>query len=215
MRLSILTDIIAFELDRPNDSNLQIAIQNLILSSRAMLLRQEYQKNKSFPQSAILSLCLPMEYVNSTECCLIDLGCKLPRTIDKIPPPITIADELNFLYVGDGNNTNSFGYLKPEEVKYIKQRKFSGKKQYYTYIGGRIVIFNKATIEAIKLRYVPSNPLELAAINDCCGDVCFNIDDETFIEDIWEDAITKLVIAKIRGSKDEQIKIDKEEPAHQ
>ena len=210
MTLSQITDIIAYELERPNDSNLKTAIQNLVLSARSMLIRQSYQKYKSFPQSAIMSLCLSMEDVNSTECCLIDLGCTLPRTIDIVPMPILISDELNFLYIGDGQNTNSFGYLKPEEVKYIKRRKFSSKKQYYTYINGRIVVYNSPSLEALKLRYVPSNPLEFIAMKDCNGKPCFNIEDVTFIEDVWEDAITKFVIPKLSKTKEGQIMINKD-----
>lgn len=213
MKLSEQVDIIAYQEKRPDDAELKAVITPLVISARAILMRQEFTKTGRFPQSSILSTCLSTILVNSTECCDIDLGCKISRSELKIPQPILIKDEINFLFIGglDLVNAYAFGYLKPDEVRHIKSRKFSSNKIFYTYINDYLYFFNDNALEKFKIRYVPSNPLEFLEIKDCCtGECCFDIEDQVFIEDIWEDAITKIVRAKLRGTQDPQILINKE-----
>jgi len=207
MKLSVLTDIIAYELKRPDDAVLKETISNLIISARATLIRQQFVNTKSFSTNALLNLCVPLETVDSAECCGENLGCKFAVS-EQIPVPIDVKDEINFNFVGSIDGLIGFGYIKPDEMRFIKYRKFSKNLIYYTWMNRRIMIVNKPSIEQVKVRYVPMNPLEFLKYNDCEGKSCFNLDDETFIEDTWEDAITRIIIPKLKDTKEEQIKIN-------
>lgn len=212
MTLAELTDIICYELKRPTDSDLRIIVQKLIITSRANLIKQKFEATGDYPQTAILSTCFTTEKVASTLCCGVDLGCYVLRTTVDVPKPIEIIQsETNFLFVGgiDIIKGKSFGYIRPEAVKYIKNRKFTSKNVFYTYLNNRIIIFNNSNaLEKLTIRYVPANPLELAALSDCSGKPCFDLDDSTFLEDHWEDAITKFIIPKLSQTKEEQIPIN-------
>lgn len=210
MYLSKLRDTIAFELGKTSDINLKLILENLIISTNAKLLKEEYAKRGGFPQSALIPFCVNMKSVYSTSCCGIDLGCKLPVTTVNIPSPLSVKDYLNFTSVTDILGVESFTYIKPYEVKYIRDRKFSNRDTFYTYVDKKIIIFNKPAIEKIKVFFVPSNPLELLELVTCEDKPCLNSIDDYSIEDSYEDAITKLIFTKLGYIKKEEIMINKE-----
>lgn len=214
MKLDELTDIIAFELKNPDDAVLKEIIKNLIITSRAILIRQEFNKTRVFPESAVLTIrCLPIIEVNSTECCNIDLGCKIIRTEDKLPRLIEVKDTVSFTYVGGvvQFGADEFGYLKPEEVGYIKYRKYSRTRGFYTYLNDYLYIFNKPALEALTVRGPFANLIELANLRSCDNTPCFNIESTIPIEDHWEDAITKMIMMKLQKPIDSEIAVNKEE----
>lgn len=211
MNLSTYIAILADIAGKPFDYPTQLKARELIITARQTLIRQQYTATKTFPTSAMISMCVDLIEVNSVECCEIDLGCKLVVTAKKIPLPIDVKDEVIFDFVGDIIGMNGFGYLKPSEVPFIRYRKFSSGLKYYTWINQKIVLFNAPALEKLKIRYVPANPVEVIEFSDCStGKPCFDLEDEAFIEGHWEDAITKMVIPKLSTNFDRQIKLDED-----
>lgn len=208
MTLAELVDIIATEVGKPFDYPTQVMVKKLILSARAKLIRDQYVKTNTYPLSAVVQICIDMKNVNSTECCGLDLGCSYPTSTQKLPLPIDVKDMLNFSFVGSINGIKPFTYLKPEEIQYIKVRKFSSKRVYWTWINRYIIVFNLPGLRELKVRYVPADPTELMELSDCAGKPCYDIDDATVIENHWEDAITRIVVPKLIGTKPEQIPLD-------
>jgi hypothetical protein len=204
MNLQTFIDSLAAIAGKPFDYPTQELAKNFIISDRAALIRRQFEQTRTFPSSALISLCIDLEERSSTECCGIDLGCKVVVSTKQIPVPLDVKDEVIFDFVGDVAGLTAYGYIKPNEVPFIKFRKFSGNLPYYTWINRRLVFFNKPALEKAKLRYIPSNPLDAANISDCSGKPCFDIEDTMFIEDHWIDALVKMVAPKL-GIKQQQI----------
>lgn len=205
--IAILADIAGKPFDYPT----QVKAKELIITARQALIRQQYTSTMTFPTSAMISMCVDLEEVNSTECCGVDLGCKIVVTAKKIPLPIDVKDEVIFDFVGDITGMYSFGYLKPSEIPFIKHRKFSAKLKYYSWINGKILLFNNPAMEKLKIRYIPANPVEVIEFNDCAtGKPCFDLEDEAFIEGHWEEAITKMVVPKLIPNYVRQITLDED-----
>lgn len=211
MNLSTYIAILADIAGKPFDYPTQLKARELIITARQTLIRQQYAATKTFPTSALISMCVDLEEVSSTECCEIDLGCKIVVTAKKIPLPIDVKDEVIFDFVGDVTGMEGYGYLKPSEIPFIKYRKFSAKLKYYSWINGKILLFNNPAMEKLKIRYVPANPVEVIEFNDCAtGKPCFDLEDGAFIEGHWEDAITRIVLPKLVPNLDRQIKLDED-----
>ena len=207
MNLGTFITILADIAGKPFDYPTQVKAKELIITARQALIRQQYDKTRTFPTSALVSACIDLEERSSTECCGIDLGCKLVVSKKEIPLPIDVKDEVIFEFVGDVTGMVSYGYIKPSEVPFIKYRKFSSKLKYYTWLNRRLIFFNSAGLEKAKLRYVPANPLELIEFVDCSSNKpCFDLEDSSFIEGHWEDAITKMVLPKLMPGIEREIK---------
>jgi hypothetical protein len=203
--IAILTDIAGKPFDYPTE----IKARELIVTARAALIRQQYQKTGTFPTSAKIKICFDMEIKSSSECCGVDLGCKIAVTKQQIPMPMDVKDAIDFEFVGDIMGINAYGYLKPGEIPFIKERKFSSKLLYYTVLNRKIIVINNPAIEKISARYVPSNFIEAMQFGSCDGGgSCINWEDNAFIEDHWEDAITKMVLPKLVPQPARQIDVD-------
>mgnify|MGYP003337230864 CR=1 FL=1 len=120
-----------------------------------------------------LATLIELDKVNSTDCCSTDLGCKILKTSIKIPRPIIVKDVPDFNYVGgvDLNNERRIDYILPSEIEWFKYRKYTNKFPYYTYMNDYIYVFNILTLKKIKVRYSPSNPIELFEM-DCSFNMC-------------------------------------------
>lgn len=211
MNLATYIAILADIAGKPFDYPTQAKARELIISARQTLIRQQYEKTKTFPTSALVSVCVELEEKSSTECCGIDLGCKLVISKKEIPLPMDVKDEIIFEFVGDIIGMFPFGYIKPSEVPLIKYRKFSSRLPYYTWINKRLVYFNVPGMEKSRVRYVPANPVELIEFKDCDTDKpCFDPEDSAFIEGHWEDTITRMVLPKLSINPDRQIKINED-----
>lgn len=176
-------DSIAYYVGKPNDNILKEAIKYSILNNLAILLRREYDKNKRFRNSALYTLnCVDLEQVNSTDCCSIDLGCKILKTSIKIPRPVIVKDLPDFNYVGgiDLNKARRIDYIMPSEIEWFKHRTYTKDFVYYTYMNDYIYIFNTLALKAIKLIYTPANPSDLFSLG-CSGD-CFDLDSDVIID---------------------------------
>jgi len=205
--ISILSEIAGKPFDYPT----QVKARELIIAARQQLIRQQYDKTKTFPASALMSVCIDVEERSSSECCGIDLGCKVIVSKQEIPLPLDVKDEVLFEFVGDVIGMFPFGFIKPSEIPLIKYRKFSSKLPYYSWINRRLVYFNVPGLEKSKLRYVPADPTELAAFSNCdTNKPCFDIDETSIIEGHWVNTISDIVLPKLVPGIERQIKTNED-----
>lgn len=211
MYIQNLMEILAAEVGQPFDYPTQLIARDLAITARATLVRQNYQKTGIFPTSASLSFCVPFTLKSSTECCGTDLGCELPVS-EVLPVPLDVDDKTLFAFVGGITlkGTKKFGYIKPDEIDLIKFRKFSSHLIYYTWYDRRLVILGDNALEKAKVRYVPSNPIEVLDFRTCDNKPCYDLETFVFIEDNWRDTITKMVIPELRLILNQQVPVDEQ-----
>lgn len=210
MNYKTYIEILASEVQRPFDAVIQKIAGELVIANRETLIRQKYDKDQTLPANALISTCFPTESVNPAECCGIDWVCDVVRTAE-IPVPIDLGDALMFNYLGPIKpGSLGWGRLKPDEVGLIKHRKFTKHLTYVVYLNRRLYVINKPALESLGVRYIPANPLELAAMTNCSGKPCFDLDNANFIEGHWEETLTKMVLPKLKEILGQQIQVDDE-----
>lgn len=209
MRLSAFTQGLSIMIGKPFDFPTQELIKEFALANRQTLVRQDYQKTGNFPTSSTVSFCVNVTEKNSTECCGVDLGCKVEVSVEDIPLPMDVKDQVNFLYVGGITGMEPFGYLKPVELPFVKNRRLTSELKYYTYINRKLVFINTPGLEKAKIIYVPASLTDAAKMIDCStGKSCIDVEDDSFIEGHWVDALTKMVLPLVTRVNEEQINVD-------
>jgi hypothetical protein len=210
LSLKAVTDAIAYELGNPNDYAFKNVIRQAILTTRALLLRRDYERTNMFRSSSLVTLnCVTLEKVNSTECCSVDLGCKILRSNVKIPKPLDIKDKPDFEYVGAIDSRHGFSMISPAEIEWVILRKFTGNLIYYTYANDRLYIINTLTVKKVKVRYVPANPMDLNGLN-VCESGCFDIDADIILEADLIPLIKEIAFKELGFKKEnDEINIEK------
>jgi len=91
-------------------------IKDLIHQQRAVWVKNELNKSRDIPEQLIQNLgCVPMQAASSIECCDFSSGCKVMRTVNKIPTPISLHQREAIERIADSNSTS-----KPFAIKDYK-----------------------------------------------------------------------------------------------
>lgn len=180
--LASITQSIADTLDKAYDNMLIFRLEDSVISCRARLVRQQFEKTKQFPTYAIYNCVLPLhegkDYLYT----------------DVVPKIIDVKDALPFSFVGTTGN-EAITYILPEEAEFFKFNKVSGEMPRFTYMDKRIYIYNGGNIDNVLARGPFADPRQLAPFN--CDDVtCFEDSDE-FIEEHLVSIIKVMVLEEV------------------
>lgn len=146
--ISMLVSEIAHSLKQPNNNALKKNIELIIIHTRNEIIRRSYENHKyvdkGLTQRFRVSLqdCLDGDIALSGEYADIDLT-KIKRTIQKVPKPVRLPNNLPF------DRVSSIGYKTSREFPFIKETSARFRKSVpglcgmpcYDYINGYIYIF--------------------------------------------------------------------------
>jgi hypothetical protein len=149
---------------------------------RAKFLRNEFNKNRTIDSGFIQDLgCVPLETVDRAECCEVEVGCHVVRTIAKIPQSIEQHSATTITRIGPIDKLQvSYSLVPYERVPYIGNNKFN-KNQVFAYIkDDRIYIASKSHLikhlEYINIQGVFEDPEEAINFVDCDNKPCYSRD---------------------------------------
>lgn len=189
--LKILSEQIANRAGRLEDYVFQNDVRKSALSLRAKLLRQEKTNNGRVTDSSLITLsCISLKVVDMTECCDVESGCNILRTVDTIPSLIGLkASGSPFDRVGNINLTKNYGYITTAEIQFYKWNRFTGGNTKYAFINGYIYIFNNLKLEKISVTGVFYDPTTIQKYcssqegedSEALG-VCFDVDGKFNLE---------------------------------
>lgn len=154
-----------------------------VLSLLAVLVRRQVNKTKIYPPSLIQTVkCVSLKKVPSNLCSDLNNGFVLET--DKLPRPLVLDKNQPFISVStsyrDAKRIN-ISYIAPEQLEFLKYRKFTSKIVHYTYENNRIVIINNLDLKDISIRNLWDNPSEVVTFSRqqavACN-CCESIDDE-------------------------------------
>lgn len=146
------------------------------LQIRAMLISQSIQKTGDILEIWLQTLsCLELVQVDKSECCEIDTGCMILRTVEQIPEIIETVGDVAMVKVTTpkGDIIPSTNHL---EDSYSKYTKYTSNKRRYFHKNGYIYITNEDFLSHINITAVFEDPTELLDFVGCDGDTCFNWD---------------------------------------
>ena len=156
-----------------------------IAMQRALWIRNELNKNRTIDVDLITDLgCVEMSPVDPAECCDISTGCKVMRTVKKIPSSIELHNDDAITRIGPVNKTlKKFSKTTAEASKFVGNGKYTTKEIYAYKDNGYIYLVSKSDkakfIEHINIKLVLENPADAAEFTNCdSGGSCFSSDDE-------------------------------------
>jgi len=213
LTLNKITDDIADAMDKPFDVRFKERIKFAVLYWRAELIRRDGERNnisKVFLNSFVTNL-IDVDYADN---CVIDIGCTVKRTKDKIPVPIRPKDvDSLFQFVGTADGTKSYALTDLEMLIYYKESKFTGKAPRYVYMNGYIYVYHNKKTKYLRVSGVFFDPRVISEVT-CDDQPCATDDDELAIGGDQIRTISDGIIqGKLRMPKpsDEEVRISDEE----
>jgi hypothetical protein len=187
---------IATKLGKPTDIVLVNNIKFSIINYRALFIRQDFTKNGKVHQLYVQDLgCVPVEKTDSAECCDVESGCSVYRTVDILPDPVRLKGLEDYTFVGAINKITRYTALLPEEVQFLGYNKYTKHDPRYIYRNQRVYVFNVQP-EYINIRGVFADPRDASRFNHCDDADCYT-DDDNF--PIPEDMIPGIISGFING----------------
>ena len=197
---------VADNIDEPFNNLLKARLEDMIITSRALLYRREFASLRQFPSSGIYEHV--MEVHEEDNC----VSCTGGMVTDKFPELINVKDDIGFTYVGVLGRQDALSYILPEEIGIFKYNKISGKMPRYTIIGRKIHTFNTG-IEKVLLRGPFVDPRKLKATNCEEEGSCFDADNDDFIESHLAYTIRQMCYAEMGMAIEEQeVEVNGEQP---
>jgi len=162
-------------INRPYDFATHKRIKDLIKQARAERIRQSIERNGidiHFRQVYHPKLIK----VDIADSCVIDIGCIILRTENRIANPIRYKSDVPFLFVGSADENISFTYAgNARELTSATQSKFMSKSPRYMYVNGYLYLYNVTRVKQLAVEALYENP-ELGT--DACN-ICY-FDDMEF-----------------------------------
>lgn len=183
-----------------DDSDLEISqIKFWIKNQRALLVRNEVNKNRTIDADILQTVCSDLEEVDSSICCGIELGCPILRTKTKIPKTVELHFKEAITRVGPVNiKGKPFSYISYDRVPWAANGRFNTKLIYAFLHDEYIYVYSKdpkyLSLKTISFRGIFEDPEEVRNFKDCDGVPCYSDDDPYPIKTWMLPAIKELIL---------------------
>lgn len=170
-----------------------------IAEVRSKLISQSISKNKDINDIWIQTInCLELEQIDKSECCDIDTGCLILRSIQQLPNTVEGVDSNLILSVTGLDNTHITPTTRFRQ-RYKKYSRFTGNNKGW-YIKDRyLYIINDDLLTRVNVHGIFEDPRDLALFHNCDGDSCFSMDSDYPVSMKMATDITDIIIAtKVR-----------------
>lgn len=197
--LNTLVYEIVDNFNRTDDFMFTKRVESLVIGAYATLLKRDYDKYGSIPQSLQNTIKIKLDKVKEDDSCsdLFAENCKVYRSTTKIPGVIKSHTTDLLMYVGEIHGNNSYSRINPEDYKFIESgTRFIRKAQLYSYINDYIYTYNSNN-KILMLRGVFSDPRELINFKDCDGEKCL---EKVLIPMDKKDAIRKMIYPELNSN---------------
>lgn len=177
---------------------------------RAKFIRQDFERNP-ISRNIVMTYVDNLIKVDELDNCIIDIGCTILRTKNKVPKPVQLKGEL-FQYVGSVNYAaGAWGEITPNELETIRYNIWTSKKTRFHYTNDYIYVHTeKKRLKYIRIDSIFEDPAKAVTIcNDSVN--CITDDDEFpislhMLDMIYKEMRTIAILAKIL--KDEEVTND-------
>ena len=175
-----------------DDTELEIRqIKFWIKNQRALLIRNEINRNRTIDADITQTLCVEIECVNASECCDIELGDKILRSKKELPDTLEMHNKQAILRVGPINKKKeSFNFVEYERVPFLTSSRFT-KNMVFAFVKDKYLYIYSDNpryrdIEAVALRGVFEDPEAAKDFKDCVNtnEPCYT-DDSPFPMKTW------------------------------
>lgn len=168
--LKTIVESIAFDFDEQFNHTFKESIKTDVINYRALLIRQDLERNNLSYTDYLQSYCVQLELVDKSECPCLAVGEYVLKSKQKIAKPIRLKTNgrSNFKFVGSITRSKAFTFATAHEINYLDALPFQDNVIYYTFINEYFYILNNIKPCKILLEYIPADP---TLINSCDDDL--------------------------------------------
>jgi len=184
-------------------------IEYEINAVRAQLIKQDINRGYSVDSWIIQDLgCIDLELVDKSECCDVELGCKILRTVQQIPSPIELHQKQLITRIGPIDKmARPYDYIAYNRVPYSGRNSKFSKKVIRTFTkdnDGYIYIIADDSLDSILLSKINvqgvfEDPRLVSEFRHCSGEVCYTNSSAYPVKSWMIPVIQEIVIAKFIG----------------
>ena len=176
--LNKLADNLISALGKPFDHALRERAKFAIQYYRAMLIRRDFERNGVSRQN-IQSFTMPLIKVDAADTDVVEVGCKIKRTKDRVPTPVRLKGG-SFRYVGSPNRKNKeWTETDQTELIYTGQNTYTNNVIRYNYINGYIYVYTfGCKVKYVTVEAAFEDPSEVIGLT-IASSACFS-DDEPY-----------------------------------
>lgn len=173
-----------------------------IKTYRALAIRNEYNRNRSYDPSVIQDLgCLELEVADRADCCEISDGCTVLRTKNKLPRPIELHHSQAITRVGDIDKLSiSYNFVPYETAVYSGNGRYSKKEIFAFWMNDRVYIVSKCKrnllMTHINVRGIFQDPEEVGKLYTCNNEACYTNDSEYPLNTYMWSYIKSMILEK-------------------
>jgi hypothetical protein len=151
-------------------------------NARAVFLRQEFNKpGRLIDNNLVQDLgCVTLEEADPADCCEIDTGCSILRTVEEIPKAIHLFDGPAITRVGPVNKMNiKYSFVSYEQAVFSGNGKYNQQAIFAFLLNNRIYLTTKNKkawlLDKINIRGVFEKPSEASEFVDCDNNPCYTM----------------------------------------
>jgi len=168
---TIVYDIqnIAYGGESSDDASLSFRqVAYWVKQERSMLLSQMMSRKVRVPSVCVEYLnCVYLEPVDASECCELDLGVHVLKSVNPIPTTIQRNGRDSILAVESLDGMRPFSETTDTRRKWNKYNKYTGSNQRWYLKNGYLYVSCDIRIEAVKVTGVFEDPEDVWKINHC------------------------------------------------
>jgi hypothetical protein len=139
-----------------------------IMQDRAMLLTQMMSRKMRVPSVCTEYLnCVYLEPVNASECCEVDLGVYVLKSINPVPTTVQRNNRDSILAVESLDGARSFSETTDTRRKWNKYNKYTSSNARWYLKNSYLYISCDILLDAVKVTGVFEDPQEVWKINQC------------------------------------------------
>jgi|TARA_R110002167_G_scaffold274055_1_gene480144 hypothetical protein len=142
---------------------------------RAMFIRRDYAQNGFVSRHIEQDLgCLDLIQVDASKCCGLPVtGCKVYRTVKKIPKTVRYNFKEALSYIGDVSGIGTIPFISSNTIQYLAYDKYTSGNYKAYMIEDYLYIYNADGLKYVNVRGVFEDPQEVAKF-DCEGSSCYD-----------------------------------------
>ena len=173
-----------------------------INNTRALLIRQDYAKNRTLSENVIQDLgCVEIETADVSECCDMTYGCSIKRTKLLLPKPIELLQNDAIMRVATIDKTSkAFSIVSYDQFIFSGNGRFNTNQIYATFRNSRVFLksnSNILTLKAMKyinIRGIFEDPREVKKFTRCNGTPCYTNNSDYPISNWMIEIIKKMIL---------------------
>lgn len=173
-------------------------LYKLLSETRAFILHQEIQKHRKISEWNFQTWCVKLQPDTYHDCdCIADLGCKVMKSVNKIPKPL-LTRYKNYFKVYNINQDYEVDKTTPLKLKRDKLSLTRSGKKGYDIVNEQLVLFNAMGTDTLLIRGIFEDPA-LVSLSTACttpSEPCTDITDAEFPLDTRFNILLKELVIK-------------------